>query len=381
MLRPGTVLRVFILIFCVAGLTVSKAQQPLTMNVFNNTPYADENGATLQDGDILHLIWAGPDGQIDPPQMPTGSPNNGLPSGDDELLETHAIGENFPPGFGQFTFTVTTYQSQAQGKPADGDWVYLRAFNDNNLVTATYYGDAQLYQVQYVNGEDYDPLIDMGQTDLTLPVELSAFEAIAGNAEVLLKWVTNSEVNNVGFEVHRSSEEEGQYEMIASYENLESLRGAGNSNVEHSYSFKDIIVVNGETYWYKISDVDLNGIRSYHGPVSALPNANQTPISQTGNLPTQFMLHQNYPNPFNPETTIKFELPDLKNNLRKVDLVIYNALGMRVRTLYSGPLVSAVYEVRWDGRSDDGSQLSSGVYFITLTAGSFSQSKKLLLVR
>jgi hypothetical protein len=368
------------LILVAGGLYQLQAQQPRTMNVFNSVSFSDENRVTLQDGDILHLNWAGPDGQIDPPVMNIGGVNNGQPTGDDELLETHVIGENSPPGFGQFVFMDTTYQNQSQGKPAQGDWIYIRAFNDNNLVTATYYGDAQLYKVVYVNGENYDANIGIG-TDTPLPIELSNFEAFSGNEEVLLKWVTQSELNNLGFEVCRSLEKEDEYGIIASYETMESLQGAGNSNEEHHYSFKDLQVVNGTTYWYKLADVDYTGIRTYHDPISAIPNINQSPLSQTGGLPNRFMLYQNYPNPFNPETTIKFELPDLANNLQRVELLIFNSLGMKVRTLYSGLLAPAVYKVKWDGRSDNARQLSSGIYFTCLKAGSFSQTGKMLLVR
>ena len=357
------------------------AQQPLVMNVFNSTPYGDENGTTLEDGDILHVLWAGADGTIDPPVKNIGGANNGQPTGDDELLSTHVIGENFPPGFGQFSFTVTTYQNQTAGKPAAGDWVYLRGFNSNSLVTATYYGDAQLYQVQCINGETYDPLIDMSRTDQTLPVELSAFEAIGGDGEVSLKWRTQSEVNNLGFEIFRSLEETGEYALIATYEDQENLVGAGNANEERQYSYKDLQIANGVNYWYKIADVDFTGVRTLHGPVSAIPNANQTPLSQKGNAPTRFMLHQNYPNPFNPETTIKFELPDFNNTTGKVELLVFNALGMKVRTLYDGPLAPGIYETQWNGRDDEDRALSSGIYFAFFKAGPYSSTIKLLLVR
>lgn len=378
LMRVGIATIVSSLLFLLSGILV--AQQPLSMDVFNGAALLDENGATLEDGDILHLLWAGPDGQIDPPINNIGGANNGQPTGDDELLETHVIGENFIPGSGQSFFTVTTYQNQTLGKPAQGDWIYIRAFNDNNLVVATYYGDAQLYQVQFINGENYDPLLSMG-TDQTLPVELSGFESISGNNEVLLKWSTHSEVNNLGFELYKSTNEDGEFEQIASYEHNESLKGAGNSTEIHQYSFKDIQVVNDIEYWYKLADVDITGVRTFHGAISATPNGNSLPIIQSDNFPTRFKLHQNYPNPFNPETKIRIELPNLKNKLERVEILVFNNLGMLVRTIYSGSLAPGIYETVWDGKNNSANLLPSGIYYLFFRAETFNQTQKMLLVR
>ena len=95
------------------------------------------------------------------------------------------------------------------------------------------------------------------------------------------------------------------------------------------------------------------------------------------NLPSDFSLSQNYPNPFNPTTTIRFELPYRTN----VALTIYNILGQQVASLTDGSLAHGTYEVTWDGRNDDGRQVTSGVYFYRLTTESYSATKKLMLVR
>lgn len=245
------------------------------------------------------------------------------------------------------------------------------------LLSTTAYGDILMGGVtsfsEFALGSE-DP-------DNPLPVELTNFAAYSGDNRVTLKWTTQSETNNSGFEVFRSLAETGYYEIIASYENQLSLVGAGSSNEPHDYEYKDSYVVNGTTYWYKIADVDFNGIRSYHGPVSAVPNGNGTPVSQTNNAPTRFMLYQNYPNPFNPGTTIKFELPERASNLQKVDLRIFNSLGKQVRTLYSEPLAPGVYEIKWDGMDDQGNRLSSGIYLVRFKAGAFSQARKMFLLK
>ncbi len=99
-----------------------------------------------------------------------------------------------------------------------------------------------------------------------------------------------------------------------------------------------------------------------------------TVISLDGknNLPIDFSLKQNYPNPFNPSTTIKFSIP----HSQFVILKVYDVLGKVVASLVNEEKLPGNYEVKFDG-----SNLPSGVYFYRLQAGSFSQAKKLLLLK
>jgi hypothetical protein len=95
------------------------------------------------------------------------------------------------------------------------------------------------------------------------------------------------------------------------------------------------------------------------------------------NLPTAYALLQNYPNPFNPSTEIEFSLPKAED----VTLVVYNVLGQQVRRLSQGVLPAGSYRVTFDGHTDSGEMLSSGMYFYRITAGTFSQTRKMLLVK
>jgi len=90
-----------------------------------------------------------------------------------------------------------------------------------------------------------------------------------------------------------------------------------------------------------------------------------------------FRLHQNYPNPFNPETMIQFDVP------QRVDLTlsVYDLLGRRVKTLVKDNLDIGSYNVKWDGSSDAGEMLSSGMYFYELHSSKFHSVKKLILVK
>ena len=98
---------------------------------------------------------------------------------------------------------------------------------------------------------------------------------------------------------------------------------------------------------------------------------------RTSLIPQTFVLSQNYPNPFNPATTIRFGLPQPT----AVTLTIYNVLGQHVRTLIKAELLAGFHTVQWDGRSESGHPVSSGVYVYRLQAGTFIATHKLTLVR
>jgi hypothetical protein len=97
----------------------------------------------------------------------------------------------------------------------------------------------------------------------------------------------------------------------------------------------------------------------------------------TQDLPKTFTLFPNYPNPFNPDTYIEYALP---SNCQ-VTLVIYNILGQKVRTLINSYQDAGFKSVRWNGEDDSGDQVSAGVYFYSIKADNFSQTKKMLLLK
>jgi len=93
--------------------------------------------------------------------------------------------------------------------------------------------------------------------------------------------------------------------------------------------------------------------------------------------PTSFTLSQNYPNPFNPRTQIRFDLPVRTH----VNLVVYNVLGQRVNTLVDEVLSRGQYVVDWDGADQGGSAVSSGIYFYRIEAETFTETRKMVLLK
>jgi hypothetical protein len=95
-------------------------------------------------------------------------------------------------------------------------------------------------------------------------------------------------------------------------------------------------------------------------------------------LPSKFSLLQNYPNPFNPSTAIKFKIPDLGDQSAQVNakLSVYDVSGKLVRVLVNENFPPGTYIVNFDGSS-----FSSGVYFYSLQAGNYSESRKMIMVK
>ena len=90
------------------------------------------------------------------------------------------------------------------------------------------------------------------------------------------------------------------------------------------------------------------------------------------NEPVQFSLSQNYPNPFNPTTEIDFSIANGCN----VTLKIFNMLGQEIETLVNNYKDKGRYKVKWDAEGNP-----SGIYFYRLHAGTYTSTKKLILIR
>jgi hypothetical protein len=97
-----------------------------------------------------------------------------------------------------------------------------------------------------------------------------------------------------------------------------------------------------------------------------------TDVDEASTLPDELALSQNYPNPFNPSTTIEFALPQSGY----VTLKVYNVLGEEVVTLIAGDHAAGTFNATWDA-----AEMPSGVYFYRLTAGSYVETRKMILVR
>jgi hypothetical protein len=198
-------------------------------------------------------------------------------------------------------------------------------------------------------------LVGADTSSTPLPVTLTSFKVNATNGAATLTWSTSTEINNYGFYVEKSSDQQ-------TWESVAFLNGHGTSLVAQTYSFTD---PDPSTY-YRLKQVDLNGDSHYSDVVILGVTAVET------ETPNEFALMQNYPNPFNPNTTIKFDLAKSSD----VKLAVYTTDGREVAVLVNERKEAGSYQVKVDGSS-----LSSGVYFYRINAGDFVQTRKLVLVK
>ena len=89
------------------------------------------------------------------------------------------------------------------------------------------------------------------------------------------------------------------------------------------------------------------------------PQLKEIKLTKIEQIPAEFVLYQNYPNPFNSSTEIKYGLP-LKS---KVELVVYNVLGQQIKKLISREQEPGTFQVRWDGTTQSGQQVASGIFY------------------
>ena len=189
--------------------------------------------------------------------------------------------------------------------------------------------------------------------DEIIPVEFVSFVALQNENSVLLTWSAASETNNAGFEIQHAIGNDSFFLAIG------FVKGNGTSAIYNHYSFNDDITKPG-FYRYRLKQIDFDGNYKYSNVINL------------DVIVTTFSLAQNYPNPFNPNTTISWQMTS--SNL--VTLKVYDVLGNEIKLL-----VSEYKEAGYHSFNFDASEYGSGVYFYSLQAGSYSEIKKMNLIK
>ncbi len=208
-------------------------------------------------------------------------------------------------------------------------------------------------------------------SDNSLPVQLSSFSALQQADRVKLYWVSESEENNLGYEIYKAASE-GPWQLLADYRTHDQLEGAGNTSAKSEYSFEDTDVLPGESYRYRLADVDYSGTRTFHPAVSVFIDPAKYEGQKATGIAEGFMLYPNYPNPFNPQTKIAFQLPQAT----QVSLSIYDEAGRLVANLIDEEMAEGSYSVSWNAAN-----MPSGIYFYRLSTPAWTQSRKMLLIK
>jgi len=379
----------------------------------------DYFGYPLECGDWVYAAWAGPDGEIDPPNV------HGYPTGDDLLLQHQT--QNFIE-YGMFWIALTTWppDDPRDRRPRYGDLVYCRMFDgpESSVRPTNYYGDSQLYAVKYWPHEDFfclfpgdpggghtdTPVHEGGWKEMTVyggldtadmshwPLTDVAGERLEDGDLVQLIWAGPdgladplNELNGrpggddclladwgIGQGVGEPGTGRFEYELCTfegddhpAQGDVIYIRVFNSSKCDRSTYYGDsevhlVACDSGEVYPSFPDDAD--------DAVTANPSftAVEEWTAPEQKVPDEYVLLQNYPNPFNASTEIGYAIP----GGAVVSLKVYDVTGREVETLAEGFRQAGRYTVRW--RPTD---VASGVYFCRLQAGGYARTVKMVLLR
>jgi len=210
------------------------------------------------------------------------------------------------------------------------------------------------------------PII-LGESDPTLPVELSYFAAtLTAENFVNIAWTTQTETNMNGFNIYRNDGSENLAGAIQI-----AYIPATNTSTTQNYKHIDREVENGHTYYYWLECVEMNNHSTFNGPSPVYVDGPTPPV-----LPEYTTMQNAYPNPFRAGdgTTIKVDVKAGDTGT----VTIYNILGQVVKTF---PVTQGTNNLTWNARDSKGNLCGNGIYFYKLSTNSLNQTKKMVIVK
>ncbi|NQV41009.1 MAG: S8 family serine peptidase [Candidatus Marinimicrobia bacterium] len=203
--------------------------------------------------------------------------------------------------------------------------------------------------------------------DNSLPVELSFFNASTVKGQMVLKWATESETENLGFMLERRKSGTDDWTFISDHTKDKGLQGQGSTSSRTDYIYYDKTAKPGVKYDYRLTDIPYT---SAYTPTSIVLEDIEFRIAK-------FALHKNFPNPFNPATTISYELADDSD----VQVKIFDVNGREVQSWDHNSQEAGYHEMVWAGVNQSGRPVSAGLYLLSVQAGNNLQTRKLLLLK
>ena len=344
-------------------------------------PSKSHTASIAVSGSVVHVVWEDerhPHHKI----YYKRSQDGGISWGADTLLTTNNISDSWHPSVSVSGAFVNVVWIDSRDGPTE---IYYKRSQDGGTSWGT---DTRLTNIHW---NKYNPKISVTGAF----VHVVWRDTRDGNNEIYYKrsqdggtsWGTDTRLtNNIqssispsvlvsGSVVHVVWEDARNYYLLeifykcsqnggTSWETDTPLTSGGGGHKYHpSISVSDTVV---HVFWRDAG----NDYGLYY---RNNPSGNPTNSTLIGTeIPEVFKLYQNYPNPFNPTTYIKFDIQ--KTSATK--LIIYDALGREVATLVNEKLSAGSYETSWDG-----SNYPSGVYFYTLQAGDYIETRKMLLIK
>ena len=250
----------------------------------------------------------------------------------------------------KYNITSETWSPIDGGVSAEVDAMAIQGTTNSLVITGAFSYVGTNIQANYIAR-----FTDSGNP---LPVELMSFTAVPSGNDVIISWTTASETNNKGFEIERRRKE--KVKSKKEWERIGFVVGGGTTPEPNHYTFTDKNVSQGRLI-YRLRQINFDGTYSY-SEITEIKFSTKP----------MFILEQNYPNPFNPSTTFRYSIPQPD----KVRLTIYDDTGSKVAEPVNEWQSAGEHTFNFDA-----SHLSSGIYFYSLSSGSFSQTKKLILLK
>ncbi len=191
-------------------------------------------------------------------------------------------------------------------------------------------------------------------------------------APMYLNYTTNNDTVNLYWSINDFVDTDSLQSFVIYRDNTEI--GTVDYMSEADTMFIETGLAGGE-YDYTVAAVYSFGTSDQCDPVSVIVEI--VANGNNENAPVKTMLSGNYPNPFNPETAIHYSL---KADSR-VNITVYNIKGQKVRTLINDHQTSGDHEVIWNGKSDAGQDVGTGVYFYKMTTGNYTKINKMTLLK
>ena len=273
-----------------------------------------------------------------------------------------------------FTEMMSLTRQGSQVTMGGSVWSYVAGVPASNLPQYSYVAptlfdstktSGQRWTVFYIAGYSKDNAVvyatqpDSGYSmDNISPNVVQGLTAGFTTNSVTLRWKANAETDVCEYAIYRGT--------TASFTPTTPLVKV------RTTQYQDVLSQTGVTYYYKVSAIDFAGNES-----PSMADSVVTGVENSGGVPTEFALGQNYPNPFNPSTEITFAIPKQTN----VKVVVYNVSGAEIATLVNQSMSAGNYRAVWNGRTDDGRTVASGVYFYHLQAEGFTATKKMTLLK
>jgi hypothetical protein len=247
-----------------------------------------------------------------------------------------------------------------------GDMRYCNSCTQNtfptSILTAFHYGTPDFLYYVIETATTPPTNRNLPAADTNTPAPPQGLDAQQGNQSAHLSWTGNTEFDLSFYLLYRNTLNNPVTATL-----VDSL-----ATTDTTYIDTNLTNETKYFYWLKAGDRFCTPrVSDFSAPDSVIPN----PIGITNNgteIPKVYALFQNYPNPFNPVTNINFDIP--KSSV--VRLTVYDLLGKEIKVIVNTVLPAGRYKTDWNAQD-----YASGVYFYKLEAGSFTDRKKMVVVK